>query len=356
MTSQEQPPQGEPGPEPAASEDAPDAATGEARTTRGGYEYTIVDDAAPETQGTGGASAERARRGVPIAVAAVAVVMAAGLAALATWFFAGGGSSEDGRVNQGVSNLLNAFGQEQQFTSTRYEGQEPPGFPDLPRYEGTEVVASVLQVQDGDASYLVVYDTDADRDDVTAFYRDAFDEDPWQVEQGQDSASSTLFQFSNIEDADIEGIVLVTDSKDADLTTIIVSVQEVAGAPDDADGFAPGEARTAPEGLPELPVVEDAVLVQSAFQRQAGGRLFALSYLSQDDADVILDLYRTDLEDRGYTVEDLPAANTPPGGSGIGFRHEGDDITGTVSVSDFTVDDSYRLIEVQVSVGADGSS
>lgn len=356
MTSQEQPPQGEPPPEPAASEDAPDAATGEAHTTRGGYEYTIVDDAVAETRGNDGASGGGARRGVPFAIAAVAVILAAGLAALATWFLAGGGSSEDGRVNQGVSNVLNAFGQEQQFTSTRYEGQEPPGFPDVPRYEGATVVASVRQVQDGDASYLVVYDTDDDRDDVTAFYRDAFDEDPWQVEQGQDSESSTLFQFSNIEDADIEGIVLVTDSKDADLTTIIVSVQEVAGAPGDAEDFAPGEARNAPEGLPDLPVVEDAVLVQSAFQRQAGGRLFALSYLSQDDTDVILDFYRADLEDRGYTVEDLPAENAPPGGAGIGFQHEADGITGTVSVSDFPVDDAYRQIEVQVSIGADGGS
>jgi hypothetical protein len=351
MTLQEQP-QGEPPPEPSAHEGAP----GEAHTTRGGYQYTIVDDSAAETRGTGRVSRGARRGGVPIALAAAAVVLAAAAAALATWFVAGEGSPDDGRVHQGVSNLLNAFGQDQQFTSTRYEGQEPPGFPDLPRYGGADVVASVLQVQDGDASYLVVYDTEDDRDDVTAFYRDAFDEDPWQVEQGQDSASSTLFQFSNIEDADIEGIVLVTDSKDADLTTIIVSVQEVAGAPDEAEDFAPGEARSAPEGLPELPVVRDAVLVQSAFQRQAGGRLFALSYLSQDDTDVILDFYRADLEDRGYTVEDLPAENAPPGGAGIGFRHEADGVTGTVSVSDFPVDDAYRQIEVQVSVGADGGS
>lgn len=356
MTSQEQPPHGEPPQEPSPGADAPDAATREAHTTRSGYEYTIVDEAAAETPGTDGASGPRARRGVPMAIAAAAVVLAAAAAGLATWFVTGGGSGDDDHVNQGVSNLLTAFGQDQQFNSTRYEGREPPGFPDVPRYEGADVVASVLQVQDGDASYLVVYDTDDDREDVTAFYRDAFDEDPWQVEQGQDSESSTLFQFSNIEDADIEGIVLVTDSKDADLTTIIVSVQEVAGAPDDAEDFAPGEARNAPEGLPELPVVEDAVLVQSAFQRQAGGRLFALSYLSQDDTDVILDFYRADLEDRGYTVEDLPAENAPPGGAGIGFQHEADGITGTVSVSDFPVDDAYRQIEVQVSVGADGGS
>lgn len=354
MTLQDQPLEGEAPQEPAAREAAPGVADGAARTTRGGYEYTVVDDAAAAPVGGVEAAGGRGRGGVPVAAAALAVALAAGLAALVTWSVAGGGSGGDRHVNQGVSNVLNAFGQEQQFTSTRYEGEEPPGLPDLPRYDGARVVASVLQALEGDASYLVVYDTDDGRDDVTSFYRAAFDADPWQLEQGQDSASSTLFQFSNIEDPDIEGIVLVTDSKDADLTTIIVSVQEVAGAPDGAGDFAPGEARAAPEGLPELPVVADAVLVQSAFQRQAGGRLFALSYLSQDDTDVILDFYRADLEDRGYTVEDLPADGAPPGGAGIGFQHDGDGVTGTVSVSDFPVDDAYRQIEVQVSVGADG--
>lgn len=355
---QHPPPEGDRQPD-TASEPQPEASVeggdGTPRTTPSGYEYTVVDD-----ENERGPAPERAvKKGVPWPIALVAVIVVALLAAGGAWAAATllGGDGDEDRVNRGVGNVLHAFssGQTQGGTSVRYEGELPEGFPDsVPVYDGARVVASVLQVQDSNAGYLVIYDTTDARAVVADFFRARFDEDPWQIELGQDDDNSTLYQYSNVEDPDLEGIVLITSSKEGDLTSIIVSVQEVGGAADlTPQAYSPTQ-RSAPDGLPdEFPVYEDSTLTNSAFQQQPGTRLYALTYVTQDSSSVVLDYYRAAFDDGGYEVEELePGAGT----DGMRFTDEAAGITGELSVGELAEDDAYQQIDVQMQVTAgDGS-
>jgi hypothetical protein len=340
-----------PGPDapPPASE--PDALATESMTA-GGYAYEVVDDGGPTTPWP--QSAQSGRGGVPAWTLALAALIPAIIAGAAVWFFFGrdGGSGDD-RLHASSSSVLNAFTAGGDGTvTTRYEGELPPDYPDdVPRYDEAAVISSVLQVSGDDAGYIVVEDTTDDRDDVAASLKEQFDTDPWQVDVGQDSRESTLYQFSKIDDADITGIVLLTQSKDGSRTTIITSIQEVSGAADREDTpFTPVASRSTPKGFPEeLPVYEGAVVIESAYQKNAQGTSFAISYITLDDADGVLDFYRSGLEDAGLTVEDGDASSSSlEDAQAIRFADEDLMLQGDVTVGTFGEDDSYTRVDVQL--------
>jgi hypothetical protein len=324
-----------------------DSAGEAAATTPGGYSYTVVDDSEPTKADRAGS---RRRRWLP--VLAAALIPAAIVGAL-VWVFAPGGESQDDRVHRDVTNVLNAFSSSQEGTTTRFEGELPPGFPDdLPVYPGARVLASLLQVGDSDAGYLVIYDTDDARADVAAFYDERLSADPWQVDAGQDGRDTTAHQFSKIDDPNIAGVLLIAESKDDELTTIVASVQVVAGAEDlDPQAFVEPPGRALPQGFPPgIPVYDGAVLIESAFQRQAGARNFALSFITRDDASDVLDFYRDRLEEEDLSVEDAGTGSSSiEDAEAIRFADAALELTGEVAVGAFSDDENYTRIDLQVS-------
>lgn len=350
--SEQQPPDG-------TSSDSADAlppatpSVGES-VTAGGYAYS-VDDAASEDAPP--APVREKRPSEPLRIgrpALVALVLVPAIAAGAIAWFAASALSGGGadRAEANVASVINAFSQGQgSDTMRRYEGELPPGLPeDLPSYPGARVVSSLVQITGEDATFLVVYDTGASRDDVASDLTHRFSADPWQIDQGQENRDGTLRQFSRIDDADVSGIFLVADSTGGDLTTIFVSVQAVSGAADaEIGGFEPVASKALPEGFPsELPHYPDAIVIETMFQKDSGANTFVASYIAQAKASSVLDQYRSELEDAGWTVGDGPAPDDGSDGQALTFEDESGEITGNVIAATFAEDEDYTRIDVQV--------
>ncbi len=340
-------------PAPESANNAKTLAADEA-TTPGGYSYTLIDDST--AGGAKVATADARRRGVPLPLAAAAAVITAAVVAVAVWLLVpsgGGGSSS--RLGADVTTLLNAFSQGQPgTTTTRYEGTLAPGFPDdLPRYPGAKLLSSLAQVHDEDVSYVVIYDTKDSRDKVAALFAGKFDDDPWQIDGGQDGRESTLHQFSKIDDSNISGVVLVAASKDGKTTTILQSVQVTAGAKDaKAPAFSAVAARTLPDGFPDaVPPYTDATLIESAYQKKAGIRSFAVSFITKGDATGVLDFYRDTFQDAKVTVQDSDAsASALEDAEAIQFADDEKTLVGGIIVGKFADDAAYTRIDVTVQV------
>jgi hypothetical protein len=98
----------------------------------------------------------------------------------------------------------------------------PDGFPDdLPVYQGAQVVETISQ---GD-TLIVRFQTDAPRQDVTDFYRDAMDREPWRVwgfsDQVADDASSLDFRKP---DKTVLGSIDVLKSSQSTKTNFTISI------------------------------------------------------------------------------------------------------------------------------------
>lgn len=319
-------------------------------TTPGGYAYTVVDDDSADEA----ASPGQGRGLAPIWLAVAAIVPAIVVGAI-VWFVASsGGAGDTGRTEKDVANVVNVFSSGQGGrVSIRYEGELPPGIPDVPTYPGARVVSSVLQIRGADAAYLVVYDTKDDADKVAAYLRDQFKTDPWQVDAGQDSNESTLHQFTKIDDPDISGLVLVSAATGADLTTIVESIQVVAGAKNaGARPFVPSPARALPEGFPDtIPAYDGSLVIQSAFQNAPGGSQYAVSYITKDAQTDVMSFFRSKLADAKLTVTDGdPSQSSLDGAERINFADATQALTGVVTTGKFAEDSSYTRIDVQAQV------
>jgi hypothetical protein len=238
--------------EPRAPQETPSGAS--SGVTESGYAYDVVRE--DELAAVAEPAPKRPPRKLAIApwLLAAAVVVPAVVVGVVAWVLASmsGGGGDEARLDRNVTNVVNTFSQtgDGSTTSIRYEGELPPAFPDdVPKYPGADVISSVVQLQGDDASYIVVFDTKDSRQQVADYYGDALAQDPWQVEIEQAGRESSVFQFSNIEDADITGVVLAAESKDDEVTTIFMSIQAVGGASEnEPNAFDPGENRPFPAG------------------------------------------------------------------------------------------------------------
>jgi hypothetical protein len=334
----------------------PDPTAAEA-TTPGGYSYTLVDDMAAHDE-----PKAKSRGGVPILVAAIAAIILAAIVGGAAWLLAssgGGGSST--RVSGDVTTLLNAFTQGQSgTTTTRYEAALPPGYPgNIPTYPGAKLLSSVSLVNGEDVGYFVIYDTKDSRDKVAEAFNTKLAGDPWQITGGQDGRDTTVHQFSKIDDSKISGFVLVASSKDSKTTTILESVQVTSGAKDaKAPAFSVAAPRSLPDGFPDaIPAYKDATLIESAYQKKAGAKSYAASFITKGDASGVLDFYRSAFKDGSLTVQDIDTSSSPlKGAEGIQFTDAKKTLTGGVTVGEFPDDASYTRIDVTVQVSKASST
>jgi hypothetical protein len=339
--------------EPAPS--APEPVPPPGGVTEGGYSYTVVEPTPPAE--TPAPKPRRERQPVhigPFVLAAIIVVPAL-IAGAAAWFIAsaldGGGGGGD-RTNANVASVINAFSQGQGGTTQRIEGALPAGLPeDIPSYPGAHVVSSLVSVSGEDAVYLVIYDTTDSLEEVGAHFTEALGEDPWQLDGAQDARETSLRQFTKIDDADVEGLYLIAESKNADLTTIFLSVQVTSGADAaELEDFEPRASKTLPDGFPSaVPQYPDAVVIETGFQKQPDGTRYSVSAITRDGQSGTLQYFRDAFEDQGWTVEDTDASQAGlENAEAITFEAEGGDLTGNVVVGDFPEDRNYRRIDLNV--------
>ena len=94
---------------------------------------------------------------------------------------------------------------------------------------------------------------------------------------------------------------------------------------------------------------DGAIVIESAFQNDAQGNSFAVSYIAQGEVDDVLDFYRDGLEEAGLTVEDGDASTSVLEDAQIvTFTDEAGELVGEVTVGTFPLDDGYVQIDVQV--------
>jgi len=335
------------GEKPAEQRPAP----GSDAVTDGGYAYSVVPDGVAAAD----APPRAPRRRLPwawIGAMVVVGIAAAGGGWLASSLLDDGGG---GHANATVSSVINAFSAGQDGTVTRrYEGALPPGLPgDIPSYPNADVVSSLAQFTGEDVAYLVVYHTGDAADDVVAHFDERLGEDPWQVDAGRDREDGDLRQFSKINDPDVTGVLLVAESQERESTTIVLSVQVIAGANNGDKGeFEPGVSKALPEGFPgEVPAYPDSIAIESAFQHEPAGDTFVVSFITKDNPSSAIEFYRDAFGDKGWDVTDGDSSQSPlPGAEAITFASDGDNLSGRVFAGEFDEDANYARIDIQVSV------
>jgi hypothetical protein len=354
-------PSSEPPPPLTSSEpSAPVAPRKDSGTTESGYSYTVVD--APEPAEKAPKPKKEKTPSEPLRIGpgllAALILVPAAIAGVLVWFFAsafaddGGGGGGD-RTNANVASVIHAFSQGEPGSTRRIEGELPPGLPDeIPQYPGSNVVSSLINVAGDNVVYLVIYDTEDDLDEVGAYFTEALDEDRWQLEGSQDGQESSLRQFTKVDDADVEGVYLLAESKDADVTTIFLSVQVTSGADEtELDEFEPEVSKSVPDGFPdEIPQYPDGRVIETGFQRQTQGTRYSISMITRDNNTSVLDFYRDAFEEMGWTVEDADAsdASTLEDAVAITFEGSGGDINGNVVAGEFAEDANYTRVDVNV--------
>jgi hypothetical protein len=346
-------------PEPGAPRDAEQAPPPNAGgLTAGGYSYNVVNDdeeavllpPAPPSEGGRKVALAPWLLGALIVVPVIVVGAAA-------WFVAsqltGGGGGGD-RLERNVTNVVNAFSQSGDGGAIiRYEGELPPAFPDeMPLYPGADVISSIVQLQGDDAGYIVVLDTTDSRQDVANYFSEALAEDPWQVEIEQAGRESTVLQFSNIENPDIEGVVLAAESKNDQVTTIFMSVQVVGAASEnEPEEFDPGQSRPLPAGFPadQIPQYPDSIAIETGYQQAPNARQFVISAVTQDDPSDVMQYYRDLFQSNGWTVEDAPAGSSSlESGEALSFTSADGETSGTLEAGELPEDENFTRINLQV--------
>jgi len=295
----------------------------------------------------------------PIALVALVFVPAI-IIGVAAWFVAsaladdGGGGGGGGRLERNVTNVVSAFSNTGDGAPViRYEGQLPPAFPDdIPLYPGARVISSIVQLQGDDAGYIVVFDTDDSRQDVANYFADALSKDPWQVEIEQVGRESSVQQFSNIENPDVQGVALEAESKDDDVTTIFMSIQVVGAAKDnEPDAFDPGQSRPLPAGFPadKVPEYPDSTLIETGYQRAPNAKQYVVSMVTQDDPADVLQFYRDQFQTNGWTAEDAPAGSSQlENGEGLTFTGDDGNTSGSVEAGTLADDKNYTRVNISV--------
>lgn len=303
------------------------------------------DESAPIRTFEYGFAERRLAGPLRLAVAALLGGLVAGGAVAAAFLVFGpgqDGANADQQTAASIAAIL-ALSGDSQSSFDQFLGATPSALPPgLPSYPGARLVVSYrLSFGDTD-TYLLVSRADEAEEAVVSYFLEALDEDPWQVTGGSATPDLVAVQFSSVEDPDLQGAVNVR-RPERGATAILTVVQ----APHEAAGEEPalGRSRALPSDFPsEVPAYPDAVITDAAFLKQPGSVRFFTSALSRDDADEVLDFYRSAFEEQGWAVDDASAS----GEATISFSDPDDRFGGAVTASDDATHEGYTRIDVVV--------
>ena len=263
-----------------------------------------------------------------------------------------GGEDGDGdneRVAGVVSRIL-ALGQPAGASVQHFAGRLPDDMPvELPSYPGAALMASLRHVVSDDAVYFIVLDTGDSPDDVLQYYEEAFSEDPWQVEAASSTEELTALQFSKVDDANISGAVAVNQSLEGDgRSSIFMSLEVISGAgEEEEEPFQLGASRPLPHDFPsDIPIYDGSTVIATAYVRSPGNQDFLITFLSQDPQDEVIEYYRQEFEDKGWSVADEPGEGFA---TSISFQDSASpEISGTVSADVFPEEGDYTQVGMQL--------
>ena len=275
---------------------------------------------------------------------------------------AGCADGENERTAGVIHRLLLAATSDGSGDLESFVGRLPDGLAVTPpQYPGAELIMSNRQpaptsdAPDEDAGdvpqptlYLIVLDTADEREQVFAFYEEALDTDPWQLEVSFSTEQLDTLQFSNVDDADIAGAVSIARGGEDERTSILISLQDAGAFREEEPPFELRASLPVPRAFPsDVPGYEGATITSTAFYREPGNESFLLVFLTTDSQDEVLAFYRETFQRRGWTVTD----GAPVGlAESIEFRGEGGDIEGGLSADRFSRDRSYTEARLELRV------
>jgi hypothetical protein len=260
----------------------------------------------------------------------------------------GGGGDQTERI---VDRLLTSA-QDQNTQVSTFVGKVPPDMPwELPRYAGSKVLASFVLDQAGQSTYFIMLDSDDAAADVLQFYEGAFDEDPWQVEGFISGREAMAIQFSKIDDANVSGGLSVDDLSEGG-SGIALSVQRIdeSGA-QEPKPFELGASRPLPPNFPsDVPLYPDSTVTDTTWLRSPGGVEFLVTLLTTDAQADVIDFYRGEFADRGFTVADEAGEGSAVVLS-FGQPATGG-LQGRLTADVFQEDAAYTQVDIQLQVSS----
>lgn len=263
-----------------------------------------------------------------------------------------------------IHGLLLAAGTEGSESLESFEGELPPNLPaDPPLYPDAELVVSSRQPAPTDFAaspsadptdvtqpvlYFIVLDTPDSRDEVFAFYEDALDADPWQVQGSFSTAELDTLQFFNVDDIDIAGAVSIAQEGGDGRTLVLISMQDAGAFLDEQPPFELEASLPVPKEFPpDVPLYEGSTVTGTAFFREPGSESFLLIFLTTDSQDDVIAFYREAFQDYGWTVQDTSSFGLE---GQIDFRDQTGDIQGDVLADRFARSRDYTEVRIQVDV------
>jgi hypothetical protein len=232
----------------------------------------------------------------------------------------------------------------------------------LPIYEGAEVVVSVATASDQGTSYFIVMSTEDTPSDVFKFYSGALDEDPWQLEVGQESEEFTGLVFIRPDNIDVRGQMTLFQSELDNRTAIYLSYSDISQAVVPSPGDTPftlGATKPLPPGFPDdVPIFaaeEASVVLDTYFERAPGGQAFIVTFLTKATQDDVIEFYTSEFEGRGWNVSEAGVLNTDFALS-IDFDDaDAQSLQGSITANSFDDDPAYTQVDLLVTVSSNRS-
>ena len=276
------------------------------------------------------------------------------LAWLATGVFAlsfAGCGGEGDQTERIVERLLTS-GQDQNTQVRTFVGEMPSEMPwDVPLPPGSKILASFVLEQAGQSTYFIMLDSDDAAAEVLNFYEGAFDEDPWQVEGFISGREAMAIQFSKIDDANVSGGLSV-DVLSKGGSGVALSLQQVEGSgAQEEQPFELEASRPLPSTFPsDVALYPGATVTDTTWLRSAGAVEFLVTLLTTDAQEDVVEFYRGEFADRGFTVVDE---------AGEGFavvlsfsEPATGELEGRLTADIFEEDAAYTRVDIQLQVGS----
>jgi len=276
------------------------------------------------------------------------VATAAGLVA------SGCGGSDDKAVS--AMEKLMQVGQNPGTTNQVLLNKLPPGLPDgLPEYPGSKLIGSTVTTTSNVKGLGVLRESSDPVDQVYAFYEQALSVSPWQVQVSTFPGKVAGVQFSNPDYPDMSGTVVIQpSSSDGAKSMIFLSVQSVSGTAT-TEPLQLDVSKSLPLNWPQqVPVYADATITDTGWGTSATTYEWQITFLAQAAPKDVIEFYRTQLTNIGFTVTD----ETPQGQeSAISFQiaQPTETWNGAVTVQAFTQDPTYAQATVQVSIAPEAA-
>ena len=203
-------------------------------------------------------------------------------------------------------------------------GNLPDEFPsDFPIFKDADLTGSIRGEQEGQSGFFVTWETDASPDDVTNFYKEALDKDPWKTAGVFTTNDGAMITFTRADNENFGGGVTVASSDGK--TQFVVFMGEGAGvAPSDQvdeEGQPTPEKEATPEeaapsaqaelpdevALPDdypsdvAPIPDGARVVDASSFTTDGQTTVAVNYLTEEDPESIGDFYGAEVPGDGWS-------------------------------------------------------